>query len=158
MVELEFMGAKGLLLELIVAPCVAGALAGIVVPDRRNPVLLAWAGSLAALLTLWVSGNVLWWGQVFQAELWTIRGWGALTVSLDRLWALFLAVAAVVVLASSIFSAGYLKRYVGHYHLQALNAWYLLLFNGFVSEWLTPQTMPMPAPPMCCWRCSWRCC
>ena len=30
-------------------------------------------------------------------------------------------------LASSIFSASYLKRYLGHYSLKALNAWYLLL-------------------------------
>ena len=126
------MGADGLLLELIFALCVAGALAGIVVPDRRNPALLAWVGSFASLLTLWVAGNVLWSGQIFQAELWTIRGWGPLTVSLDRLSALFLAVAAVVVLASSVFSAGYLKRYSGHYNLKALNAWYLLLFASIV--------------------------
>jgi len=122
----------GLLLELIFALCLAGALAGIVVPDRRNPALLAWVGSAASLLTLWVSGNVLWSGQTFQAELWTIRGWGTLTVSLDRLSALFLAVAAVVVLASSIFSASYLKRYAGHYSLKTLNAWYLLLFASIV--------------------------
>ena len=126
------MGANGLLLELIFALCFAGALAGIVVPDRRNPALLAWAGSFASLLTLWVAGNVLWSGQIFQADLWAIRGWGTLTISLDRLSALFLAVAAVVVLASSIFSAGYLKRYAGHYNLKALNAWYLLLFASIV--------------------------
>jgi hydrogenase-4 component B len=126
------MGANGLLLELIFALCFAGALAGIVVPDRRNPALLAWVGSFASLLTLWVAGNVLSSGQIFQADLWTIRGWGTLTISLDRLSALFLAVAAVVVLASSIFSAGYLKRYAGHYNLKALNAWYLLLFASIV--------------------------
>jgi hydrogenase-4 component B len=126
------MGADGLLLELIFALCLAGALAGIVVPDRRNPALLAWVGSFASLLTLCAAGNVLWSGQIFQADLWTIRGWGTLTVSLDRLSALFLAVAAVVVLASSIFSAGYLKRYSGHYNLKALNAWYLLLFASIV--------------------------
>lgn len=126
------MGANGLLLELIFALCFAGALAGIVVPDRRNPALLAWVGSFASLLTLWVARNTLWSGQIFQAELWTIRGLGTLRVSLDRLSALFLAVAAVVVLASSIFSAGYLKRYVGHYSLKTLNAWYLLLFASIV--------------------------
>jgi hydrogenase-4 component B len=126
------MGAVGFLLELIFALCLAGALAAIVVPGRRNPELLAWAGSLAALLALWAGGNVLWSGQTFQAGLWTIRGWGTLTVSLDRLSALFLVVAAVVVLASSIFSAGYLKRYAGHYSLKALNAWYLLLFASIV--------------------------
>ena len=126
------MSTDGLLLALVFALCGAGALLGIVIPDRRNPALLAWVGSLASLLTLWVSGNVLWSGQIFQSELWTIRGLGTLTVSLDRLSALFLFVAAVVVLASSIFSAGYLKRYAGHYNLKALNAWYLLLFASIV--------------------------
>ena len=124
--------SEPILLQLVFAVCVAGAQAGIVVPDRRNPALLAWAGSLAALLALWASGNVLWSGQTFQAELWTIRGWGKLAVSLDHLSALFLAVAAVVVLASSVYSAGYLKRYAGHYSLKALNAWYLLLFAAIV--------------------------
>ncbi|HUA38086.1 MAG TPA: proton-conducting transporter membrane subunit [Candidatus Sulfopaludibacter sp.] len=126
------MGASGLLLELVFALCFAGALAGIFVPERRSPALLAWFGSLAALLTLWASGNVLGSGQVFQAELWMIHGCGTLTISLDRLSALFLAVAAVVVLASSMFSAGYLKRYAGRYNLKALNAWYLLLFASIV--------------------------
>jgi hydrogenase-4 component B len=126
------MSTDGLLLALVFALCGAGALLGIIIPDRRNPALLAWVGSLASLLTLWVSGNVLWSGQIFQSELWTIRGLGTLTVSLDRLSALFLFVAAVVVLASSIFSAGYLKRYAGHYNLKALNAWFLLLFASIV--------------------------
>ncbi len=112
--------------------CCAGALLGIIISDRRNPVLLAWFGSLASLLTLWISGNVLWTGHVFRGELWTIHGLGTLMVSLDRLSALFLCVAAVVVLASSIFSAGYLQRYSGHYSLKALNAWYLLLFASIV--------------------------
>ena len=62
------MSADGLLLTLVFALCVAGALLGIFVPDRRNPALLAWAGSLAALQTLWVSGIVLWSGQIFQAN------------------------------------------------------------------------------------------
>jgi hydrogenase-4 component B len=131
-VEMNFMGADGLLLVLVFALCFAGALAGIVVPDRRNPALLAWTGSLAALLTLWASGNVLWSGQVFQSELWTICGLGTLTISIDRLSALFLFVTGIVVLASSIFSASYLKRYIGHYGLKTLNAWYLLLFASIV--------------------------
>lgn len=126
------MSTEGLFLAFVFALCGAGALVGILIPDRRNPALLAWMGSLASLLALWVSGNVLWSGQVFKGSLWTIRGLGTLTVLLDSLSAIFLAVAAVVVLASSIFSASYLKRYTGHYSLRALNAWYLLLFASIV--------------------------
>src|SRR6266478_6528269 len=109
------MSADGLMLVLFFLLCGAGALLGTIIPDRRNPALLAWVGSLTSLLILWVSGNVLWSGDIYQGELWTIRGLGPLMVSLDRLSALFLFVAAVVVLASSIFSASYLKRYSGHY-------------------------------------------
>jgi hypothetical protein len=43
------MSADGLLLALVFALCAVGALAGFAVPDRRNPALLAWIGSLAAL-------------------------------------------------------------------------------------------------------------
>jgi hydrogenase-4 component B len=122
------MGADGSLLVLVFALCVAGAFAGTVVPERRIPALLAWVGSLAALAGLWVSADVLHSGRVFHGELWTIQPFGTLAVSLDRLSALFLLMATVVVLASSVFSASYLKRYLGHYSLKALNAWYLLLF------------------------------
>src|ERR1700739_1630995 len=126
------MSADGLMLVLVFVLCSVGALLGTIISERRNPALLAWVGSLASLLTLWVSGNVLWSGHIFKSELWTIRGLGALMVSLDRLPALFLFVAAVVVLASSIFSASYLKRYSGRCSLRALNAWYLLLFTSIV--------------------------
>jgi len=126
------MSTDGLLLALVFALFGAGALGAIIVPDRRNPALLAWVGSLAALGVLWVSGDVLRSGTVLQAELWTIRPLGTLSISIDRLSALFLFVAAVVVLASSVFSASYLQRYLGHYHLRTFTAWYLLLFASIV--------------------------
>jgi hydrogenase-4 component B len=122
------MIADGLMLVSVFVLCGAGALLGILVPDRRSPAVLAWVGSLTSLLTLRVSGNALRTGHILQGKLWTIRGVGPLMVSLDRLSAIFLFVAALVVLASSIFSASYLKRYSGYYSLKALNAWYLLLF------------------------------
>jgi hydrogenase-4 component B len=121
------MTTDGLLLVLIFALCGVGALAGLVVPERRVPAFLAWVGSLAALAMLWVSADVLRSGGAFKSELWTIPPLGTLSVSLDRLSALFQLVAALVVLASSVLSASYLKRYLGHYSLKALNAWYLLL-------------------------------
>ncbi len=126
------MGAEEWLLASVFALCGAGALAGIVVPERRNPALLAWVGSLAALATMWVSAGVLRSGSVLKCELWTIVPLGTLTVSLDRLSALFLFVGAAVVLASSIFSASYLQRYLGRYGLKSFTAWYLLLFASIV--------------------------
>ncbi|MGC2329820.1 MAG: proton-conducting transporter membrane subunit, partial [Candidatus Acidiferrales bacterium] len=121
------MNTVGLALVLVFGLCSAGAVLGMIIPERRNPTLLAWAGSLAALSALWASGIVLRGGE-FRAQLWTIRSLGTLCASLDRLSAFFLFVAAIVVLASSIFSASYMKRYLGHYRLSSFNVWYLLLF------------------------------
>jgi hydrogenase-4 component B len=126
------MSADGLMLISVFGLCLAGALLGTVISDRHRPLLLAWVGSMASLVILWVSGSVLWSGQILQSKIWTIRGLGPLMVSLDRLSALFLLVTGVVVLASSIFSASYLKRYSGRYNLKALNAWYLLLIASIV--------------------------
>jgi len=125
------MNTVALPLMLVFLLCGAGVVLAMIVPERRNPVLLAWAGSLAAVSALWASGMVL-RGGGFHAELWTIHSIGTLTVSLDGLSAFFLLVAAVVMLASSIFSASYLKRYVGHYSLRTFNAWYLLLFASIL--------------------------
>ena len=121
------MNTVGLALVSVFGLCGAGALLGMIIPERRNPAWLAWAGSLAALPALWASGIVLSGGQ-FQHKLWTISSLGTLSVSLDRLSSFFLFVAAIVVLASSIFSASYMKRYVGHYRLSSFTVWYLLLF------------------------------
>jgi len=126
------MSVVGLALILVFALCGAGAVLGLIIPERRTPALLAWTGSLATLAALWAGGKVLWAGNGFRGELWTIRSLGTMTVSLNSLSAFFLFLAAVVVLASSIFSAGYLHRYAGHYSLRAFNLWYLLLFASIV--------------------------
>lgn len=126
------MSADASFLALAFVLCGAGALAGFIVPERHNPTLLAWVGSLAAAVVLWVSGDVLRSGTVLQGELWTIHPLGTLSVALDRLSALFLFVAAAITLASSIFSGSYLRRYLGHYSLRTFNAWYLLLFASIV--------------------------
>jgi hydrogenase-4 component B len=119
-------------LVLCFALCGAGALMGILTPERRIPSLLAWTGSLAAAAAFCGAGAVLVEGAGFRSQLWTIRSVGTITVSVDSISAFFLLLASVVVLASSIFSAGYLRRYAGHYSLRSFNAWYLLLVASIV--------------------------
>ena len=126
------MSADGLLLILVFALCGAGILAGMFVSERHQPTLLAWAGSLTALAALAVSANVLRSGHVFRSELWRVETLATLRVSIDPLSGLFLLVAAVVVLAGSVFSKGYLPRYLGHHSLKAFTAWYLLLIASIV--------------------------
>jgi hydrogenase-4 component B len=126
------MNTVGPVLALFFAVCGAGIVLGTIVPERRVPVVLAWIGSLAALLALWASGAVLASGDEFRHSLWSIPSVGTLTVLLDRVSAFFLFIAAVVVLASSVFSAAYMKRYAGHYSLAAFNGWYLVLCASIV--------------------------
>ena len=126
------MTADGWVLGLAFALCGAGALVAYAVPPRRNPVLLAWVGALAGATLLWVSASVLATGQAWRVELWAVPQLGTLAVALDPLSALFLLLTGIVVLASSIFSAGYLQRYLEHYSLRAFTAWYLLLVAAVV--------------------------
>ncbi len=112
--------------------CGAGIMLTMLIPERLCPKALAWFGSAASLAVLWSSGTVLLTGDAFQVSLWTLPTLGTLTLSLDRLSALFLAVTALVFLPTSIFSSGYLKRYLSHYSLRAFNVWYLALFASIV--------------------------
>jgi hydrogenase-4 component B len=127
------MDADGWLLAAACALCVGGALAGLIVPERRCPTLLAWSGALAAATVAAASLRVLAAsGRGFSGTLWTIAPLGRLSLCLDRLSAIFLFAAAIVVIAVSVFSAGYLKRYAERYSLRAMNAWFLLLFASIV--------------------------
>ena len=107
---------------------VAGIVLTVLIPERWCPKVLAWFGSAASLTVLWSGAKVLLAGDTFQLSLWTIPALGTLRLSLDRLSALFLVVTALVFLPASIFSSGYLKRYLSHYSLKAFNIWYLALF------------------------------
>jgi hydrogenase-4 component B len=122
----------GLAIALIFAFCCAGAAVGLIVSEQRLPRVLAWTGSLAAVTALCASVGVLSSSHDFHFQLWTIPSVATFSVSLDHLAAFFLLVASIVVLASSIFSAGYMRRYLGRYSLVAFNSWYLLLCASIV--------------------------
>ena len=104
------MSVIGLAIALVFIFCCASAAAGLVVPERRIPLLLAWGGSLAALAALGASAVTLSSGAQFNSRLWTIPSIARLSVSLDRLSAFFLLIAAIVILASCVFSAGCLAN------------------------------------------------
>jgi hydrogenase-4 component B len=121
------MNDIGSLIQLSIALCAGGILLSLIIPERGCPRALAWIGSAASLGLLWSGGRVLVTGQAFRVSLWTLPELGTLSLSLDRLSAFFLVVAASVFLPVSVFSAGYLKRYVSEYSLRAFNIWYLAL-------------------------------
>ncbi len=122
----------GFPLFLVFAWCAIGVFFGFFVSERRIPALLAWTGSLASGAALWAAVASLIGNGEFHRDLWTVRSIGTVTISLDHISAFFLLLAALVVLASSIFSASYLRRYVGHYSLCAFNCWYQILLASIV--------------------------
>ncbi len=126
------MSLEGALLVLFLAWCSLGALLAVLLSERRNPTALAWTGSLAAVTALCLGGRILLPGSEIQIPLWTLPGLGNLRLSLNPLGALFLCSAATVYLAASVFSAGYLGRYLGHYSLRSFSVLYHGLFASVV--------------------------
>jgi hydrogenase-4 component B len=112
--------------------CALGVVLSALLPDRRNPLALAWAASLAAAVILVASGKVLLSGQSFQTDLWTLPFLGKLVLSMDRLSALFVFLTGLVFLPVSIYSAGYMQRYVGRYNLKTFSVFYHLLLGSTV--------------------------
>jgi len=112
--------------------CSLGVVLSAFLPDRKNPLFLAWISSIAAISILWSSGNVLLYGSFFQIELWTLPFLGTLVLQMDRLSALFVFITGLVFLPVSIFSAGYMKKYFGRYNLKTFSVFYHLLFASIV--------------------------
>ncbi len=112
--------------------CAAGMVLAAVLPDRRAPAAIAWVGAAAAAAALASGGGVLATGHVVQARLWSLAPAGTLVLALDRFSAVFVVVTACVYLAVSLFSAGYLPRYLGHYSLRSFGIAYHALFASVV--------------------------
>jgi len=123
------------------ALCAVGAVAAFLVSARRNPIALATVGSLAALAVLAASSVVLITGASFRAELWPVLSLGMLTLTTDRLSALFLFVTGLVFLPVSIFSGTYLAKYLGHYSLRYFSVLYHALFASIVLVLLADDTI-----------------
>ncbi len=123
--------AGGLFLLTIVLAAV-GALIAILLPDRRVPATLAWTASSASASLLLASGVVLATGAGFALPLLRLPLLGSLGVGIDRLSALFLFLTGLVFLPASVYSAGYLGRYLGHYSLRLYAFLYHLLLLATV--------------------------
>ena len=105
------MTAMGLLLIIILGLCVVGILLPLAVDERLTPAIVGWLGACAAAVLLCFSGASLFADVPFHSTLWSIPSLATLTLSLDRLSALFLFVSGLILLPGSIFAAGNLRRY-----------------------------------------------
>jgi hydrogenase-4 component B len=125
------MDAMALLL-LFFGLCAVGIVLASLLPDRRVPAAIAWVGGAASVTLLASAGGVLASGHALHAQLWTVPVVGPLVLAMDRLSALFAVITGLVYLAVSIFSAGYMERYLGHYSLRWFGILYLALFATIV--------------------------
>ncbi len=126
------MTQTGNLLLLFFLLCAVGVFAGAITSDRKNPLFLSIFAVAASSILLWMGGAVLISGRPFAAHLWTIVPFGRLTIEIDRLSSLFLCITGLVFLPVSIFSAGFLKRYLDRYSLRTFSVFYHLLFASIV--------------------------
>jgi len=113
--------------------CGAGMLLALLVPERRNPALLATVGAAAAVAICVSAATALLTGESLGVSLWSVPAFGQLSVGVDRLSGLFILVAGIIYLAASIFSCGYLQRFLGHYSLRAFSVLYFALFASIVA-------------------------
>lgn len=113
--------------------CGLGMLAALLTPQNRNPMLLAYVGVIAGLAACLAGAFALLTGHSFTAELWSLPTGTALRISLDRLSGLFLFIVGGVFLPTSVFSIGYLPRYLGHHSLRSFSILYLGLFASIVA-------------------------
>lgn len=100
-------------LILLFATCGVGLLASAA-DRKRAPLVIAIAGTLASALMIVTASAVLISGNDFGCSLWTVDGFGRLSMRLDALSSVFLLVTGIVYFPVSLFSrsfiAGQLNR------------------------------------------------
>jgi hydrogenase-4 component B len=120
-------------LEVFFLLCALGALLALTAPEKHYPSILAIVGLLASVAAGVAAGYGLFSEHALTAELWPLPTGSRILIGLDRLSGLFLLVAVAVFLPTSVYSAGYLRRYLGHYSLRPFGVLYFGLFASIVA-------------------------
>ena len=134
------MNAPQLLLIFLIL-CAAGAILPFVSSRRWLPALLATIGSFAAVAILAASTMLLVFDAHLHVTLWSVLTLGTLTFEADPLSALFLFVTGLVFLPVSVFSSGYLIKYVKHHDLRYFSLLYHALFASIVLVLIAGDVM-----------------
>ena len=93
----------GASLVLFFLTCAGGILLSALSGRKRVPLVIAIAGTLSSLFMVLASATVLVTGQSYEAALWTLEGFGRLTLRLDALSSIFLLAAGIVYFSVSLF-------------------------------------------------------
>jgi hydrogenase-4 component B len=99
----------GASLVLFFLACAGGILLSALSGRRRAALVVAIVGTLSSLLMVLAAATVLVTGQNYEASLWTLDGFGRLTLRLDALSAIFLLAAGIVYFSVSIFVRNFIK-------------------------------------------------
>jgi hydrogenase-4 component B len=103
-----WIGAAILLFFLF---CAAGLVLTALASGRLAALVIAWQGTLCSVLLMAAAVVRLVGGQDYELALWTLNGWGPLSLHLDALSAIFLFTAGLVYLSCSFFAPDYLLHY-----------------------------------------------
>jgi len=135
----------GAALLLFFTLCAIGLVLSSLFRGKYAPLAIAWFGTLCSIVLMAAAGLRLAAGVDFHLNLWTLNGFGTLSLHLDALSAIFLFVAGLVYLSCCFFAPDYLRRGVhpaGRYDLLhfALMASVVLIFTAgdvltFLISW-----------------------
>ena len=123
------------------ALCGVGIVLCLAVPERRSPLVVAVVGAVTSAILCAAAADALLGRHVLEVRIGTSTLGTAVRVGLDPLSAIFLLASGIVFLAVSVFSAGYLRRYLGEYSLRAFGALYFSLLAAIVAVLVTRDVL-----------------
>jgi hydrogenase-4 component B len=100
----------GAALLLFYALCATGLILSSVFRGKYASLVIAWFGTLCSIALMAAAALRLAGGTDFHLNLWTLNGFGTLSLHLDALSAIFLFVAGLVYLSCCFFAPDYLCR------------------------------------------------
>jgi hydrogenase-4 component B len=113
--------------------CAAALILSSLLRVAYGAAVIAWFGSACSVLMMAAGAMRLIGGQDFSLDLWSLNGFGPLSLRVDELSAVFLFVAGLVYLSCCIFGADYLlRRFGGHYPVRRYAVLYFALMASIV--------------------------
>ncbi|MGB9475751.1 MAG: proton-conducting transporter membrane subunit [Candidatus Udaeobacter sp.] len=119
------------LIFVFFALCGAGILLSLLSRTGRQGRLLVWVGSFSAITLVLAGANLFVRGDTFFQPLWLLPGLGRISLTIDRLSAVFLVVTGLVLFPASIFAGGELSRHSSG--SRGVRAFTIALFGLYAS-------------------------
>jgi len=102
--------ALGISIVVVLLTCAAGMLLSVVVGKKYVPLVIAVLGVVSSVALVFASATALIAGKSYAATLWTIDGFGQLSLRVDALSAVFLLAAGIVYFPASLFVRDFIAR------------------------------------------------